>query len=311
MDRLSHVLALSNTESTLSMELRAGGEWALACPGETHVKYGLVLAGSCWLVVEGVDAPLRLREGDCYLVTGGRPYRLASDPALAPVLADAVWAPGEQLGYCGSGHDVTVIGGRFNFDRANAELLRALPSVIHLDADSDESGVLRATMPLIAHETGIPRPGQALMLQHLAHITLMQGLRARASRDASASALTHDWPASFHDPRIEMVLTAMHGDVARSWSVSELAKIAGMSRTSFSDKFKETVGMSPAKYMLSLRMHAAKQILIKSNRTVSSVGAELGYTSEAAFSAAFKRVMGTSPRNYRDSGVGNGFEVAQ
>jgi AraC-like DNA-binding protein len=304
MDPLSHVLALSNIDSAVCGELRAGGDWAVIFPGQLHVKFGLVLEGSCWLLVESAASPLRLSSGDCYLVVGGRPYRLASDPDVAPVPSDEIWAPGEELVQCGTGQDTTLIGGRFTFDRANTDLLlQALPPVVHLAADRDETGVLRATMRLIAHETAVSRPGQTLMLDHLARIILMQGLRAQAQRVPSATHPAADSPLlSLIDPRIDAALTAMHADVTRNRPVNELASIAGMSRSAFSETFKSLVGMSPAKYMLSLRMHSAKQILLKTDRTVSSVAAELGYGSEGAFSTAFKRVMGTSPRSYRALG---------
>ncbi|MFJ2829286.1 cupin domain-containing protein [Streptomyces sp. NPDC087263] len=165
MDPLSHVLSLSKVESAVCAELRAGGDWAVTFPGQLHVKFGVVLAGSCWLTLEGAEAPLRLRDGDGYLVVGGRPYQLSSDPRAVRVLLEAVWAPGQERGHCGTGLDTTLIGGRLTFDRANADLLlKALPPVIHLAVDSDETGALRATMRLIAHETATPRSGQTLML---------------------------------------------------------------------------------------------------------------------------------------------------
>jgi hypothetical protein len=153
VDPLSHVLSLSNVESAVCAELRAGGDWAVTFPGQQHIKFGVVVSGSCRLAVEDAGEPIVLRAGDSYLVTGARPYRLGSDPTLPPVLPEAVWPPGEELGHCGSGCDVTLVGGRFTFDRANADvLLRSLPPVIHLTAEADESGVIRAAMRLIAHE---------------------------------------------------------------------------------------------------------------------------------------------------------------
>ncbi|MEH1164011.1 AraC family transcriptional regulator [Micromonospora sp. CPCC 205539] len=299
MDPLSHVLALSNIEGAVCAELRAGGDWTIAFRGQMHVKFGVVLSGSCWLSVEGVEAPLRLRQGDCYLVVGGRDYRLASDPGRMPaVRSEEIWSADEHVGYCGVGHDATLVGGRLHFDRANAELLlNALPPVVHLRADTDSSGVLRATIQLMTYESAAPRPGQTLMLDHLARIILLQGLRAHAG---SAGASAH-LPALL-DPGVDAALTMMHDDVARNWSVDELARAARMSRSGFAERFKALVGESPARYLLSLRMHSAKQILLKSDRTVSSVAAELGYASEAAFSTAFKRVMGASPRDYRAAG---------
>ncbi|MEU4475176.1 AraC family transcriptional regulator [Micromonospora sp. NPDC023888] len=302
MDPLSHVLALSNIEGAVCAELRAGGEWAIAFRGQLHVKFGVVLSGACWLTVETVKAPLHLRQGDCYLVVGGQDYQLASTPGITAMRSEEVWTSGEDVGYCGNGHDTTLVGGRLHFDRANGELLlNALPSVVHLAADADPTGVLRATIQLLTYETAAPRPGQTLMLDHLARIILLHGLRAHLTATAVGPPGERAHVAALLDPGVDAALKMMHDDVARTWSIDELARTARMSRSVFTEKFKAVVGESPGRYLLSLRMHTAKQILLKSDRTISSVAAELGYSSEAAFSTAFKRVMGAPPRDYRAS----------
>ncbi|NMO55264.1 AraC family transcriptional regulator [Actinoplanes sp. TBRC 11911] len=289
MDPLSQLLALSNIEGAVSAELRAGGDWAIAFHGQRHVKFGVVVSGSCWLTADDLAEPIRLGPGDCYLVVGGRDYQLASDLNLPPVRSDLVWTGGEPIAVVGSGRDARLIGGRLFFDRPNASLLvNALPPVVHLPSDSGEAGVLSETIRLLTYETEQARPGQSLMLEQLARILLMQGLRARPAVSAEA------------EPGIEKALAMIHDDAARTWSIDELARAATMSRSTFAGKFKAAVGESPGRYMLYLRMHSAKQILLNTGRTISSVATEWGYGSEAAFSAAFKRIMGASPRKYRE-----------
>jgi AraC-like DNA-binding protein len=277
---------LSTIDGALCAPLHAGGDWAVAFRGQLHVKFGVVLSGSCLLSVDEAAQPVRLATGDCFLVIGGRDYRLASDLGVPFQRPEEVWSPGEAIGYCGTGDDVRVTGGRLYFDPANADLLiSTLPPVVHMPAGSDAAGALNATIQLMSYETAESRPGQSLMLEHLARIVLMHGVRARTETPA--------------DPAIGNALTLIHDDVKRPRSIDELAKAARMSRSAFAEKFKAAVGESPGRYMLSLRMHSAKQLLENSSRTVSSVAIELGYGSEAAFSTAFKRVMGASPRNYR------------
>lgn len=291
MDPISSALALSNIDGALCAELRAGGNWAIAFGGQMHIKFGVMSWGSCWLTVDGA-APVRLATGDCYLVIGGRDYRIASDPELPHLSPVEVWRIGEPVGHCGTGESDRMAGGRLLFDRANADLvINALPPVVHLPAGSEAATALSATIQLMAYETAEPRPGQTLMVEHLARIILMQALRARADRT--------DRPALPLDRAIDKALALIHDDVTRNWSISELAKAAQMSRSAFAEKFKAAVGESPGRYMLNMRMHSAKQLLQNSGRTVSSVAAQLGYGSDAAFSTAFKRIMGSSPRKYR------------
>jgi AraC-like DNA-binding protein len=100
------------------------------------------------------------------------------------------------------------------------------------------------------------------------------------------------------DKQMSAAINAMHADPAHRWTLQELAERAGMSRSTFAQKFKETVGASPMEYLTRWRMLLAGDKLMNSNEPVSVIALSLGYESESAFSTAFKRVMGCSPRQY-------------
>jgi AraC-like DNA-binding protein len=298
MDPLSDIFALLNVESALSARLEAGGDWAIRFSAYRHVKFGAVLAGSCWLSVDGIDQPLRLDAGDCYLLTNGQPYRIAGDLKTeatdgAIVFAQAV----DGVARLGNGEGTTLIGGRFTFDEVNAKLLLdLLPPMIHIRSGSDPAAVLRSMLDLLARETATAQLGAALMADRLAHVLFIQALRAYV---ASEERPPVGWLGALADSKIGVVLRLMHGDVARKWTLPELADAVGMSRSSFSSRFKTLVGLAPLDYFLRWRMHLAGQALRSEDRTVSSVALELGYAFESAFSTAFKRVMGCAPKQYR------------
>lgn len=302
MDPLSHILSLLNVQGVVAVPLKAGGRWAVDFEAHRHVKFAAVINGHCWLTVEGAAAPIELTQGDCYLVIGDRRYQLASDLDVEPVPAVPVFTHlVDGAAQCGSGQDTTLIGGNFTFDEANAALLLdGLPPVVHVPATSDHAGLIRATLHLIGSEASTAGLGSALMLDRLAHVLLLQALRAYARERASVhNEETPGLLPALLDPEVGLALRLMHGDLARNWTIAGLATAVTMSRSSFALRFKATVGIAPSEYLTRLRMHAAGQLLRDSDLTVSAVATAVGYASETSFSTAFRRAMSASPHAFR------------
>jgi AraC-like DNA-binding protein len=301
MDPLSDVLSLLNTDGALSVRLEAGGVWAMRFAAFRHLKFGAVLSGACWIAVDGADAPVHLRQGDCYLIANGLPYRISGDLDTEPADGNALFAAAGAdriLRYGTEDPTTVVIGGSITFDELNARLLLdALPPLVTVRGSTDPASVLSSALELLAYETAAPRPGAALMTGHLARILFVQALRAHlASPDAPSSS---GWLGALADPQIGAALSLMHQDVARRWTVRELAAAVTMSRSGFADRFKALVGVAPIDYLLQRRMQTAGKALRDGDRTVSVIATAWGYSSESAFSNAFKRVMGQSPGQYR------------
>jgi AraC-like DNA-binding protein len=303
VDPLSHVLSLLNVTGFVSAPLHAGGSWAVAFEGRMHVRFEAVVEGGCWLSVEGAGEPLRLEQGDCYLLVGSRRFRLAGDPDTAAVPAFPLYRTSDGvprgLARVGGGHDTTLVGGGFTFDADTAPLLLdVLPPVIHIPGSSDQAVAVRAALDLLAHEMSGARLGAAPMLDRLAQVVLLHAVRAYAATVATRPQGT-GWLVASLDPQIGGPIRAMHGDIAHPWSVRELATLAGMSRSAFAPRFKRLVGATPLEYLLRLRLHSASRMLRDTDRTVASIAGATGYGSEGAFSTAFKRGMGVSPGEYR------------
>ncbi|OHX14771.1 AraC family transcriptional regulator [Chromobacterium sphagni] len=297
MDPLSEVLSLLKPRSYISGGFDAGGKWAIQFPPHQGIKCYAVVAGQCWLAVEGVADPVRLKAGDCFLLSSGRPFRLASDLALTPVDARAVFsaAQGGCIASCNGGGDFFLVGGHFTLDGHHAGiLLGEMPPIAHIRRETDQAA-LRWSLERMGQELRERRPGWLLIAEHLAHAMLVQALRQHL---AEAPAGGVGWLFALADKQMSAAIHAIHHDPAQRWTIQKLAEHAGMSRSSFALKFKETVGVAPMEYLTRWRMLLAGDRLANSGQPISVIAPALGYESESAFSTAFKRVMGCSPRQY-------------
>ena len=194
------------------------------------------------------------------------------------------------------GGDCFCIGGWFAFAGRHADiLLGVLPPIVHIRGDAAKA-TLRWALETMMQELREPRPGGALVAQHLAQMVLVQALRLHLAEGPSGGV---GWLFALSDPQMSAAINAMHQDPARRWTLQALAARAGMSRSSFAQKFKkQAVGASPMDYLTRWRMLLAGDRLKHSGDAVSAIALSLGYESESAFSTAFKRVMDTSPRKY-------------
>ena len=188
-----------------------------------------------------------------------------------------------------------IVGGHFALAGDHADiLLGVLPPVVHLRTEADKAA-LRWAVERMMEEMRDPRPGGYLVVQHLAQMLLVQALRAHLSAGVQGGV---GWLFALADKQMAAAITAMHADPAYRWTLQALAERAGMSRSTFALRFKETVGSSPMDYLTRWRMLLAGDRLTSSDDPISVISPALGYESESAFSTAFKRVMGCSPRQY-------------
>ena len=296
MDPLSGALSLLKPRSFMFGGFEAGGDWSLAFPRHEGIKCYAIGEGRCWLAVEG-EEPVLLRTGDCFLLPRGRPFRMTSDLALPP----ADWRtivtrpPNGGIIRVNDGADFTSIGGHFTLAGGHADvLLEDLPPVVHLRSEADRAA-LRWSIERLRQELTDPQPGGFLVAEHLIHMMLVQVLRLHLAEGPRAGI---GWLFALADRQMSAAITAIHDDPAHRWTVQALAARAGMSRSVFAARFKETVGVSPMDYLTRWRMLLAGDRLENSRDPVSVIALSLGYESESAFSTAFKRVMGCAPRRY-------------
>lgn len=260
------------------------------------IKCHAIMEGGCWLAVDG-ENPVRVAAEDCVILPGGRSFTLASDLNVPPVAArDLLGAarPGDMVVHQGGG-DFKLIGTRFEVDGRKARnLLGALPALVHLGGAANQD-VLRWSIEQLMFETGEERPGSSLAAHHLAHFILLQAFRLYLSRNAEDRV---GMLYALADPPLARAIEAMHADPARAWTLGEFALRAGLSRSSFAQRFRAKVGETPIAYLTRWRMLLAAERLETTGERLAEVGQAYGYESENAFNTAFKRVMGCSPRRY-------------
>jgi len=297
MDPLSDVLSLLKPRSYSCGGFDVGGELSIQFPRHEGIKCYAVVSGQGWLVVEGVPEAVHLTAGDCFLLPRGRPFRLATDLALTPVDFRTILSSkrdGAITSYNGGG-DCFIVGGHFLLQGNHAALLLGmLPPIVHLRTESDRAA-LRWSLDRMMQELREPQPGGFLIAQHLAYGMLIQALRLHLTEGSRGGV---GWLFALADKQMSAAINSMHDDPAHRWTLQKLAKRAGMSRSSFALKFKQTVGASPMEYLTRWRMLLAGDRLANSSDSISMIALSLGYESESAFSTAFKRVMGSSPRQH-------------
>jgi len=297
MDPLSDMLPLMRVRSSMSGGFDAGGDWSLHFDQHEGIKFYAVVSGECWLSVDGVPDPVRVKSGDCFLLPKGRAFRMASDMSLTPLSA-VIFLSTAQNGrinlYNGGGQFFSVCG-HFALTGDHADiLLGMLPPIVHIYKEADKA-MLRWCVDQMMQELREARPGNSLVIEHLAHMMLVQALRLHMAEGPKGGA---GWLFALADGQVSVAIKGMHDDPARRWTVQSLAESAAMSRTAFTLKFKRMVGTSPMEYLTYWRMLLAADKLSNSRDSISIISASLGYESESAFSTAFKRVMGHSPREY-------------
>jgi AraC-like DNA-binding protein len=301
IDPLSDVLSLLKPRSYMSGGFDMGGDWSIQFRKHDGIKCYAVVSGECWLSVEGISEAVHLTAGDCYLLTSGRPFRLASDLSLPPVDMNVMFRfplNGAVATYQGGG-DCFGVGGHFALSGDASMLLGVLPPIVHLRKESDRAA-LRWSLERMMEELRDPQPGGSLVAQQLATMMLVQALRLHLAEGANGNV---GWLFALADKQMSAAISCIHGDPAHRWTLQQLAERASMSRSTFALKFKETVGASPMEYLTRWRMLLAGDKLVNSSDPVATIALSLGYESESAFSTAFKRIMGCSPRQYSRSKV--------
>ncbi len=174
-------------------------------------------------------------------------------------------------------------------------LIAALPRLLHLPAE----GVGAWVAPMLEHaaaETGELRAGSAALLQRVSEMVFVDGARRYLD---SLPPEANGWLGALRDRQVGRAITLMHGDPAEPWTLEELGRRVGLSRSAMHERFVALTGMAPMQYLTNWRMQCGARLLRESHATVAAVALDVGYDSEAAFARAFKRATGLPPAAWR------------
>ena len=261
--------------------------------------FAMLARGNCWLSVEGIPEPMPLTGGDCFLLARGTSIVLRDSLRTRPRWSFreiGAKANNNVAHYGGGGAPTTIICGSFSFDHASLKpITQLLPSFILMKAEQARTLALQNTMQALASEMAEQVPGSEVVATRLAEVLFIQVLRAHI---ASEPERNKGWLRAVFDPQMGTALSAIHNRLNTAWTVESLAEAAGMSRSAFAARFKELLGQTPLEYVTEWRMQKAMQLLEQRDKKLIDVARLVGYESDAAFSKAFKRVVGTNPGEY-------------
>jgi AraC-like DNA-binding protein len=233
------------------------------------------LNGRSWLALEGGSG-----EGD--------PVRIQPPAAGTALSVEDAQAEGADV----------LIGGRVEVNPTGRELLlRTLPPVVHVDQGSAVGAAVRGHVQRLFEEIIADRVGSDFAIRQYGQLLLLDVVRGYL-QDPDMPA---GWLKVLADDRLRPALALIHEHPARGWSLEDLARAASMSRTTFAERFRQTAGTPPLSYLNNWRMLLAQRALRSTDTQVRTLALELGYSSESAFSTAFKRRVGESPLSYRAS----------
>lgn len=304
VDPFNDFIRLLRPRATLWGGVEASGRWAVSYRQGDELVFCRIAHGTCQLLRPGHSA-IRLHPDDFILIRTVVPFVLASDLSVRPVDSEAVIAVAKDLKNkiirLGEGLDrpVGVRAGKFVFDTANANFLNdLLPAFIHVRASDSGLRHVRDLLAMNEAEAREPGPGSELIIVRLIELVLVQILRSQTVHpDPKHGRLL----AGLADPVTANALAALHGDVTRGWTVESLAKVCGVSRSTLAARFRQAVGMGPIEYLHHWRMALAKDELRSGRRTVGEIAEGIGFQSSSAFSTAFSRTVGCSPKRFRSS----------
>jgi AraC-like DNA-binding protein len=298
-DPLGEALHYLRMSGTFYCRSDFSAPWGLALPAMPDcLWFHILTSGQCRMEVEGSE-PVLLRTGDMALVPHGQGHLLRSESGAAtPVIHDLhrdnLGDRYEILRHGGGGAATTMVCGAVRFDHPAAHsLIRLLPGIVYIEAaNALHSDWLQSTLRLIAIEAREMQPGGETVITRLSDILVIQAIRSWITTDPAART---GWLGALQDKQIGRAISLIHRDPARDWTVATLADELAMSRSAFAARFTELVNEPAMHYVTRWRMHVALDLLKEEGATVGELARRLGYQSEAAFSRAFKRVIGVPP----------------
>ena len=302
MDALSKIFADIHLNRTEYIYLKTQGEWNFICQDQTALLVYIVLVGSVFIQVDTENGVTAYANEIVIIPSGISHY--GADNAITK-LVNAI-----DISHVFKGHkDEAIEFGtdspqknlilsiRCQIDTLMARpLIQALPSLIHIQHENVTAPEwLQIGLHFLALETQHIQAGRDSIIDHLVNILLLKCIRDHiqhlSTQHGLLSALKH--------PELSNSLAAIHNQPEYTWTVELLAEQCCMSRSKFASLFHEMIGESPLAYLQQHRMRLASQYLRKSNDSIQQIATKVGYSSETAFSQAFKRTFEQSPKQYR------------
>lgn len=313
MDALSETLRVVRLVGAIFIHARFTAPWCYRSPradsaapllepgAERVVIFHLITQGECYVELEG-QPPMLLNAGDVVLFPHGDSHLMTSklglEPARGTRLDKVLSRRPRYLAYGGGGATTRLVCGYLACDARLAQMLLAgLPPIVRVNVRGSNAGVwLEASVRYALEEARSPRPGGEGVLAKLSEVLFIEVLRLYMNEKGAGHT---GWLAGVGDRIVGAALNSLHKRPAHAWTLEELARAAGTSRSVLAERFQELVGSSPMQYLTQWRMLLAANLLSRSNAPLARIAEDVGYKTDTAFSRAFRREFGAPPAAWR------------
>ncbi len=299
MDVLSDILRVIRLQGSVYFRACFCSPWGMDIGQSPRASFHIVVRGQCWLRMEGLEHPLLLSGGDILVLPHGTAHQISHDLDSRCLPGEEVvsaYQRGEPL-FVGDQENFDIVCGYFEFDQDWPHpLITALPRVIHLRPEEQHQfGWLDNALRQIICEAEGRQPGAEVLIDRFTEVLFIQVLRAHMQLQQGAD----NYLSALSDKSVAKALSLMHNSPERDWTIEELAREVGMSRSAFANRFHELVRQPPMTYLFAWRMQLAKRQIEQTPTSLTDIGEQVGYQSVSAFKKAFKRFFAQTPASLR------------
>jgi AraC-like DNA-binding protein len=318
MDALSDVLRVAHLTGGVFLHAEFSAPWCIATrvapehcapvlgPASHLLPYHYVVEGELHIRVDGEDVEgVTIGAGEVVLLPRNDLHLMGSDLSLPPVAGSDIIQPPKDGGlfsirHGGGGGRTRMICGFLGCAGAEGNpVISTLPPLLRLSVEQGGAAEwIRSTFQYAAEEMSAGRPGSETVLAKLSELLFVEAVRRHA--EALPDGQT-GWLAGLREPYVARALALLHRDITRRWTVDDLGREVGLSRSALADRFIRLIGVPPMHYLASWRMQVATEKLRNTSASLAQVAEMVGYDSEAAFSRAFKKAFGAAPATWRRS----------
>lgn len=295
MDALSDILKFIKLKSSVYFRKDFASPWGMEIGKSPFAQFHLVVRGHCYFHTKEMKEPSELYAGDIVIFPDGEPHWLADNPKNKKVPGISVVEAHQKKKELFKGDKIstTLICGHFEFDKEfDHPFLQALPKIIKItDTARRQLSWLETATNVIMQETDSEEAGSEVVVTRLAEVLFIQVIRSYMLQNK----LPDGYLAALNDRQINNALKLIHSDPKNNWTLENIAKNIGMSRSSFAARFKQLVGITPINYLTSWRMNKAKELIKNHQLPLIEVAENVGYSSEASFNRAFKKQFRINP----------------
>jgi AraC-like DNA-binding protein len=316
MDALSDVLRVVHLTGGVFLHAEFFAPWCIAShiapehcapvlgPASHLILYHYVVEGKLSLRVEGEgEEVLALGPGEVALLPRNDLHLMGSDLGIPPVMSSEIIEPPRKGGlftirHGGNGASTRMVCGFLGCDSVDANpVLATLPAALKLSLEEGGAAEwIRSTFHYAAEEVAACRPGSETVLAKLSELLFVEIVRRYVETLPEGQT---GWLAGLRDAHVARALALIHREIARPWTVDELGRAVGLSRSALAERFIRLLGVPPMHYLANWRMQVARQKLRTTSASLAQIADMVGYEAEAAFSRAFKKAIGTAPATWR------------